>query len=150
VLYHLLQSGDAWLEQLGVFSLFQVLYQIEFRAFAAAIFGWLFVLIFGRRVIAFLRSKKIGDVPEFNREALNRLMASKAATPTMGGVLIVGGIAASVLLLGDLTNRYIHMALLVLLWLSLVGGVDDWLKLTTAQRAPGSRDGFKAWEKLLF
>ena len=56
----------------------------------------------------------------------------------------------NVLLLGDLTNRYIHMAFLVLLWRSLVGCVDDWLKLTTAQRAPVSRDGCKAWEKLLF
>ncbi|MCH2137489.1 MAG: phospho-N-acetylmuramoyl-pentapeptide-transferase [Phycisphaerales bacterium] len=150
MLYHLLQSGDAWLEQLGVYSLMQVLYQIEFRAFAAAIIAWLFVLLLGRPVINWLRARKIGDVPEFNREALNALMASKAATPTMGGVLIAGGIACSVLLLGDLTNRYIHMALLVLLWLSIVGGVDDWLKLTTAQRAPGSRDGFKPWEKLLF
>jgi phospho-N-acetylmuramoyl-pentapeptide-transferase len=150
VLYHLLQSGDVWLEQIGVYSLLQVLYQIEFRAFAAAICAWLFVLLLGKPVINWLREKKIGDVPEFNREALNRLMASKTATPTMGGILIAGGIAFSVLMLGDLTNRYIHMALLVLLWLSLVGGVDDWLKLTTAQRAPGSRDGFKAWEKLLF
>jgi phospho-N-acetylmuramoyl-pentapeptide-transferase len=42
------------------------------------------------------------------------------------------------------------MCLLVLLWLSLVGGADDWLKLTTARRAPGSRNGLRAWEKLLF
>ena len=150
MLYHLLQSSDAWLEELGVYPLMQVLYQIEFRAFAAAICAWLFVLLMGRPVIQWLRAKKIGDVPEFNREELNRIMASKAATPTMGGVLIVAGIAFSVLLLGDLANRYMHLCLLVLLWLSLVGGADDWLKLTTARRAPGSRNGLKAWEKLLF
>ena len=68
----------------------------------------------------------------------------------MGGVLIIGGIICSVLLLGDLTNRYMHLALLVVVWLGVVGGWDDWLKLTTARRAPGSRDGLKAWEKLLF
>ena len=27
---------------------------------------------------------------------------------------------------------------------------DDWLKLTTARRSPGSRDGLRPWEKLLF
>jgi phospho-N-acetylmuramoyl-pentapeptide-transferase len=150
MLYHLLQSSDAWLDELGVYSLMKVLYQIEFRAFAAAICAWLFVLFLGKPVIRWLRLRKIGDVPNFGREELDKLMASKAATPTMGGVLIIGAIIFSVLLLGDLTNRYMHLALLVVLWLGSVGGVDDWLKLTTARRAPGSRDGLKAWEKLLF
>ncbi|MCH2135870.1 MAG: phospho-N-acetylmuramoyl-pentapeptide-transferase [Phycisphaerales bacterium] len=150
MLYHLLQSSDAWLEEMGVYSLMQVLYQIEFRAFAAAIAAWAFVLVAGRPFINWLRRMKIGDVPEFNREALNQIMRSKAATPTMGGALIIGGILTSVLLLGDLTNRYLHLALVVMIWLGLVGGADDWLKLTTARRAPGSRDGLRPWEKLLF
>lgn len=150
MLYHLLQSSDTWLDELGVYSLMKVLYQIEFRAFAAAICAWLFVLFLGKPVIRWLRIRKIGDVPNFGREELDKLMASKAATPTMGGVLIIGAIVFSVLLLGDLTNRYMHLALLVVIWLGVVGGTDDWLKLTTARRAPGSRDGLKAWEKLLF
>ena len=32
----------------------------------------------------------------------------------------------------------------------LLGMADDWLKLTTARRSPGSRDGLRPWEKLLF
>jgi phospho-N-acetylmuramoyl-pentapeptide-transferase len=35
-------------------------------------------------------------------------------------------------------------------WLAGLGAVDDWLKLTTARRTPGSRDGLLAWEKLVF
>ena len=78
MLYHLLQSSDAWLDELGVYSLMQVLYQIEFRAFAAAICAWLFVLFLGKPVIHWLRVRKIGDVPNFGREELDQLMASKA------------------------------------------------------------------------
>jgi phospho-N-acetylmuramoyl-pentapeptide-transferase len=77
-------------------------------------------------------------------------MASKAATPTMGGLLICAAILITSLLLADLTQRYVHLALLVLIWLGVVGGVDDWLKLTSARRHPGSRVGLYAWEKLLF
>ena len=53
------------------------------------------------------------------------------------------------LLLADLTNFYIHMALLCTVWLAAVGGVDDWLKLSAKKRG-GTRDGLKMWEKLMF
>ena len=68
----------------------RVLYELEFRAFFAVVFSFALVLIFGRRTIAFLKRQKIGDAPEFYNADVNRLMESKAATPTMGGVLIVG------------------------------------------------------------
>ncbi len=42
------------------------------------------------------------------------------------------------------------MALFCMVYLALLGGVDDWLKLTTARRNPGSRDGLYAYEKMLF
>ena len=54
------------------------------------------------------------------------------------------------LLLADLSNRYVQLAIVVLLWLSALGAFDDWLKLTAARRNPGSRDGLFPWEKLLF
>jgi phospho-N-acetylmuramoyl-pentapeptide-transferase len=37
----------------------------------------------------------------------------------------------------------------VLLWFGILGGVDDWLKLTAASRQRG-RNGLLAWEKLIF
>lgn len=150
MLYNLLQLMDSWLDDQGLIKLVQVLYQLEFRAFSAVVLSFLLVLLNGRRVIAFLLRQKIGDAPEFYHADVNRLMASKAATPTMGGVLICGSILISVLLLADLTERYVHLALIVLMWLSVVGGADDWLKLTSARRSPGSREGLYAWEKLLF
>ncbi|TVQ51192.1 MAG: phospho-N-acetylmuramoyl-pentapeptide-transferase [Phycisphaerales bacterium] len=150
--YNLLQSEDLqnWLVEHGLYPLVMVMYQLEFRAFFAVVVSFLFVLLFGRRTIRFLLRQKIGDAPEFYHADLNKLMSSKAATPTMGGVLICVSILATVLLLADMTERYVHLALIVLLWLAVVGGADDWLKLTSARRNPGAREGLYAWEKLLF
>lgn len=54
---------------------------------------------------------------------------SKSGTPTMGGALILVGIATSCLLWGDLTNRYLWILLFVTLGLGAVGWVDDWRKV---------------------
>jgi phospho-N-acetylmuramoyl-pentapeptide-transferase len=150
MLYNLLQATDAWLDEHRLFSLFQVMYQIQFRAFIAVVVSFALVLLTGRRTIGWLIRQKIGDAPEFYNTDLNQLMAQKAATPTMGGVLICGSILVTILLFADLTQTYVWLALAVLVWLAILGGFDDWLKLTSARRNPGSREGLYAWEKLLF
>ena len=150
MLYNLLQYCDEWLGQWAGYSLLRVLYQIEFRIFAAAIAAFVFVLVLGKPCIRWLIKKKIGDSPEFEHADLNLLTGSKRHTPTMGGILIVGGIVFATLLLADLQNRYVHLALIVTVWLAGVGVADDWLKLTVSSRIPGSREGLKRWEKLLF
>ncbi|MDY7109509.1 MAG: phospho-N-acetylmuramoyl-pentapeptide-transferase [Planctomycetota bacterium] len=150
MLFNLFEKSSTWLDDIGLFSVVQVLYQVEFRAFFAVVFSFALVLIFGKRTIRWLLKQKIGDSAEFNHADLNQLMTSKAATPTMGGLLVVASILATSLLFADLRNRYVWLAMIVLLWLAALGGVDDWLKLTTARRNPGSRTGLYAWEKLLF
>jgi phospho-N-acetylmuramoyl-pentapeptide-transferase len=150
MLYNLLQLTGDWLDDIGLFRFFKVMYQLEFRAFFAVVFSFAIVLLFGKRVIHWLLKQKIGDAPEFYHEDVNKLMAAKAATPTMGGLLICGSILATILLLADLVNPYVHLAMVVLIWLACVGGFDDWLKLTSQRRNPGSREGLLAWEKLLF
>lgn len=150
MLYNLFQLTDEWLDEIGLFQLVQVLHQLEFRAFFAVVFSFAVVLVFGKRTIGWLIRQKVGDSPEFYNADVNKLMESKAATPTMGGILICGSILVTVLLFADLTERYVHLALIVLVWLAVLGGFDDWLKLTSARRMPGSREGLYAWEKLLF
>ena len=150
MLYNILQNADSWLDEMGLYSLLQVLYQLEFRAFSAVLLSFGLVLLCGRPVIRWLLRQKIGDAPEFYRDDLNELMASKAVTPTMGGLVICGSIAVTTLLFADLNERYVHLALTTLVWLAVLGGVDDWLKLTSDTRHPGSREGLYAWEKLLF
>jgi phospho-N-acetylmuramoyl-pentapeptide-transferase len=150
MLYNFLQNSGDWLDDHGLFRVLKVLYQLEFRAFFAVVLSFAIVLMFGERTIRWLFRQKIGDAPEFYNAQVNQLMAGKAATPTMGGVLICASILVTILLLADLRNTYVHLAVIVLVWLACVGGFDDWLKLTSKRHNSRSREGLFAWEKLLF
>jgi len=144
---------DLTREPLGdtvIFSVLQVFQWVTFRAIAALILAFFVVVLLGPRVIRFLLKQKIGDAPEFDHADLNRLTRQKANTPTMGGVLISAAIFLSVLMLADIGNFYVQMGLLCLVWLSVLGGADDWLKLTARRRNPGARQGLYSWEKILF
>jgi len=150
MIYNIIQALRAWLVEHDLFGYFRVLTYVEFRAALAVILSFSIVLFFGKRTIAWLMRQKIGDNPEFYRADLNELMKQKANTPTMGGILISAAVAASTLLLADISSFYVQMAILCIVWLVAVGAVDDWLKLTSARRSPGSREGLYTWEKLLF
>jgi len=150
MLYDLFRWAHPAIEDWLPYKILQVLHQVEFRAFGAAVLSFVLVMALGRRTIRWLLAQKIQDNPEFHNEDLNRLMADRRAIPTMGGILVCGAMLASILLLASLSEPYVHLALVVLVSLALLGGADDWLKLTTARREPGSRTGLFAWEKLLF
>jgi phospho-N-acetylmuramoyl-pentapeptide-transferase len=151
MLFNLVELLQNWLDERGLYAVVQVMFQLEFRAFLAVIMGFALVRLAGPRVIAWLRHRKVGDNPEFHNSALNDLMKEKAATPTMGGLLIVGSIAVTALLLADLWHSMpAKVAMVVMLMLAILGSFDDWLKLNAARRQPGSRDGLYKWEKLLF
>lgn len=150
MLYYLTNAFQGWLGD-SVYWVIQIFTQFHFRAFAALIFSFLFVIAFGPRTIKRLRDLKVGDSPEFYNTELNTLNQGKKDTPTMGGVLICGSILASVALFADVIgSRYVHLSILILVWLAGVGMWDDWLKLTASRRAAGTREGLFAKEKLLF
>jgi len=148
-LYWLYQwiAGHHWVSGIQSDGLFA---GVIFRAAAAIMCGFLMVLVSGNRVIRWLLKQKVGDRPEFHNATLNELTKHKGNTPTMGGIIIIGAILMTIILLANLTNFYVDMAVVCMLWLAGLGAVDDWLKLTTARRTPGSRDGLLAWEKLVF
>lgn len=150
MLYLLYKALQDRLVDLRIDPLFMILDQLAFRALAAAGLSFAFVLVFGRPVIEWLRRKKIGDTGLTDAEALRHRANSKANIPTMGGVLIVGGIVVSVVLLADVRNFYVVLGLAALVCFAALGGIDDWLKLTAASRPGASRQGLHAWEKLLF
>ncbi len=122
---------------------------VLFRSTVAILVGFAVVWLSGPKIIRWLIKMKIGDRPEFDHAELNRLTMGKSNTPTMGGIIIMLGILVPVLLLANLKNFYIHMALVCAVWLTVLGGVDDWLKLTIARRS-GTRSGVRTWEKLIF
>jgi len=127
-----------------------VLEQMEFRALAAAGLAFVLVLLGGKRTIAYLVRMKIGDGGLTDAEALRRVSQSKANTPTMGGVLIAASMFASTFMLADISKFYIQLGLIVLVWLAVLGGFDDYLKLTSIKRGSRNRQGLYAWEKLVF
>ncbi len=149
MLFNLIGPNIDWLEAHGL-GFLRVLTFIYFRAVVSIILGFLIVVTMGPRTIRWLIKLKIGDQPQFYHKDLNQITKSKANTPTMGGILISGAILVTTLMLADLKSFYVQMAITCLLWLSFLGGFDDWLKLTSARRRPGSREGLFLWEKLVF
>jgi len=60
---------------------------------------------------------------------LHKIHQSKAGTPTMGGLLIIGSVSASTLLWANLSNRLVLITLFCMLWLGAVGFLDDYIKM---------------------
>jgi len=93
----------------------------------AALVALLVSFLLGPRLIRALTQKHIGQQIRDDGPASH---AVKAGTPTMGGALILLALTFSTLLLGDIGNRYVLLALLATVGAGLVGFADDYLKLT--------------------
>ncbi len=146
IIFDILQN---WLDKVGLYKIFSIFDQVQFRALLAAGLSFAIVVLLGKRVIRQLIALKIGDGGETDAELLREHAATKANVPTMGGILIVGSIFISTFLLADIRINRIYLGLFTLIWLACVGGADDWLKLTAASRGTG-RQGLYSWEKLVF
>lgn len=150
MIYLLLRSLTDWLNKVDLYPLFRLLDQTEFRALAAALLSFALVLGLGRRTINWLLRMKIGDAGLTDSAALAAQAASKANTPTMGGLLLIGSLVISTLLLADISTFYVQAGLIVVILFAAVGASDDWLKLTAKRRGTGARQGLYPWEKLVF
>ncbi|MBR3773790.1 MAG: phospho-N-acetylmuramoyl-pentapeptide-transferase [Alistipes sp.] len=99
---------------------------ISFRSAAAIIVALLIGIIFGRAIIDFLRRKQIGEeIRDLGLEG----QLQKRGTPTMGGVIILLSILVPTLLFGRLDNIYIQLMIVSTIWLGLIGGLDDYIKV---------------------
>ena len=135
MLYHLFKYLDEVYDLPGS-GMFQY---ISFRAAAAVILSLLIVIIFGRRIIDFLRRKQIGEeIRDLGLEG----QLQKRGTPTMGGVIILVAILVPTLLLGKLDNVYVQLMLVSTVWLGLIGGLDDYIKVFR-HRKEGLKGRFK-------
>ena len=135
MLYHLFKYLDEAYDLPGS-GVFQYL---SFRASAAVILSLLIVIIFGRRIIDFLRRKQIGEeIRDLGLEG----QLQKRGTPTMGGVIILLAILVPTLLFGKLDNVYVQLLLVSTVWLGLIGGLDDYIKVFR-HRKEGLKGRFK-------
>ncbi|MCK9271170.1 MAG: phospho-N-acetylmuramoyl-pentapeptide-transferase, partial [Bacteroidales bacterium] len=86
---------------------------ISFRAGAAVITSLVISLLFGKRLINFLKKKQVGET--IRDLGLDGQM-EKQGTPTMGGLIILGAILVPTLLFAKLDNIYIIMILITTVW----------------------------------
>lgn len=133
--YHLFKYLDRTYDLPGS-GVFQYL---SFRAAAAVIVSLLIVVIFGRRIIDYLRRKQIGE--EIRDLGLDGQM-QKRGTPTMGGVIILLAILVPTLLFAQLDNIYVQLMIVSSLWLGFIGGLDDYIKVFR-HRKEGLKGRFK-------
>jgi phospho-N-acetylmuramoyl-pentapeptide-transferase len=111
----------------------QGLERITSRAALAAVATFLVALAGGPALIAWLMAHFCEPLKCASPE-IARLHQSKHATPTMGGIFIIGGLVAGSLVLCDLSNAYLPTALLLVVALCAVGACDDWIKMATSRR----------------
>jgi len=136
VIYHfLLPLADEY-------TIFNVVRYITFRGLVAAVLALTIAFIFGPQLLRVLKAGQVGQpVSEYAPEG----HAAKEGTPTMGGVLILASLLVATLLMADLTNTYVLLVISVIFGYGLIGGIDDYQKVTRGKNA-----GIRARYKLLW
>ena len=140
----MLLSLATWLQSLDPVRLgfLRVFQYHTFRAVMAALTALLIGLAFGPWVIRRLTELKIGQpIREYGVQA----HLVKRGTPTMGGVLVLIGIAVATLLWSEWSNRFVWIVMIVTFGFGAIGWVDDWRKVV--QKNP---EGMPSREKYLW
>jgi phospho-N-acetylmuramoyl-pentapeptide-transferase len=127
---------------------------ITFRVLLAMLLALIVSMLYGRKLIWFLRRKQVG---ESVRDLGLAGEQTKKGTPTMGGVIIILAIIIPTLLVARLTSVYIILMLVATVWLGIIGFIDDYLKLRAKKLAQqqgvaykkGDKDGLAGWFKIL-
>src|ERR1700749_3030043 len=102
---------------------------ITFRTGGAVVTGALFVFLFGPWIIDRLRVRQ-GKGQPIRSDGPQSHLVTKKGTPTMGGLMILVGIAAGTVLWANPANPYVWIVLGVTLSFGAVGFYDDYLKVT--------------------
>lgn len=121
MLYYLFNYLDAMnIPGMGVF------HYISFRSGMALITSLIISILFGNKLIGLLRKMQMGEqVRDLGLEG----QKEKEGTPTMGGLIILGAILIPTLLFAKLHNVYVITMIIALVWLGVIGFLDDYLKL---------------------
>ena len=141
MLYYLFEYIEKTFEFPGA-SLFQFL---SFRAALAVLLSLGITLIYGKKIILFLKKKQVGEsIRELGLDG----QKEKAGTPTMGGIIIILGTLIPVLLIARIDNIYIILLVVTTLWMGLIGIIDDYIKIFRKNKR-GLKGKFKIIGQLL-
>lgn len=130
MLYYLLSRFIGDVPQLRLIT------YISVRAAAAAVTALLLTFVFGPMFIRRLTAMRVKQVVRAGTPESHQV---KGETPTMGGVIILMCSLLPTILWGRFDNqRYVVLAMLVMVWMGAIGFVDDYLKLK--QRREGKKN----------
>ena len=121
MIYYLFQ----WLDDFGVPGA-RLMDYITFRSGCALVLSLFIAVIFGRKIIDRLQMMQVGEII---RDLGLEGQMKKTGTPTMGGVIIIIAILVPCLLVGNIGNVYMALMLIATLWLGVLGGLDDYIKV---------------------
>ncbi|MDG2475366.1 MAG: phospho-N-acetylmuramoyl-pentapeptide-transferase [Flavobacteriaceae bacterium] len=122
MLYHLFEILESQYNFPGA-SLFSYL---SFRAAVSVIISLIISVIFGKKIINYLKRKQIGEnIRELGLDGEHK----KTGTPTMGGLIIIIATLIPVILMSNLKNIYIQILIFSTLILGIIGFIDDYIKV---------------------
>lgn len=134
MIYHLLYPLS---DQISILNVFRY---ITFRSVYAMLTALVLSIMIGPAFIEWLRRLRFGQYIK----SCGPDHQSKSGTPTMGGLLFGFCMLFSVLLWGDLGNKFVWLAILVFTGFGAVGFADDYIKIVRKHN-----DGLSPRAKLL-
>ena len=123
MIYHLIE----YFKQVGIDIPGQGLFSyLSFRAIASFTTALLISVFAGKKIIAWLQKKQIGEtIRDLGLEG----QLQKKGTPTMGGIIIFAALMIPVLLFANLTNIYTMLLVISTVWFFFLGFADDYIKV---------------------
>ena len=137
MLYYLFQQLDQTFDIPGA----GVFRYISFRSVAAIMVSLMITIVFGKRLIEYLRYRQVGEtIRDLGLDGEK----AKQGTPTMGGLIIIASILIPTFLFAQLDNIYIILMLVATIWLGFVGFLDDYIKVFLK-----NKEGLKGTSKVV-
>jgi len=131
-------------DHVHAYPLLNLLKYLTVRAALALATAGLVSVAMGSRFIRWMRSKQ-GRGQPIREDGPEGHLLTKKGTPTMGGFMILAGLAVATLLWADLSNIYVWVVLGVTTGYGVLGFMDDYAKVTKQSSA-----GLTGSQKLLF
>ncbi len=99
---------------------------ISFRTAMSVMVSLLITTVYGGRLIRILQKRQVGEsIRNLGLEG----QLQKQGTPTMGGLIILGGILVPTLLFARIGNVYVILMLITTVWMGAIGFLDDYIKV---------------------
>lgn len=116
---------------ISTYGFLRIFESILVRGIIAFFISLIFVIVFGKYFINYLKKIKVGD--KIRKEGPSTHF-SKEGTPTMGGVMIILAIVVAMIFSGNFTNKFTIFLVFMTILFTSIGFTDDYFKLTKSKK----------------